>query len=62
MKLEIYSRTGEKIRTLVNGSSVNPPKEWDGRNESGASVAAGTYLVNMTIDGKLQTRKVVVIK
>ena len=36
--------------------------QWDGRNESGAEVASGTYYYQLVVDAQAQSRKMIVLK
>jgi hypothetical protein len=54
--LEVYSVTGEKIRTLIlpksNGSTRFDELEWNGNNELGAPLPAGTYIFKAFVKDK----------
>jgi hypothetical protein len=64
VSVEIYDVSGRLVRTLVDrdvapgASSVR----WDGRDESGRSVASGTYFARMETGGQRFDRKVLKIK
>ncbi|MFZ5517749.1 MAG: FlgD immunoglobulin-like domain containing protein [Candidatus Zhuqueibacterota bacterium] len=51
----VYNSLGEKVRTLVNDemSAGFYSVVWNGRNDSGDSVASGTYLCLMRVNGKI---------
>lgn len=53
VRLTIYNSLGEKVRTLVNDqkSAGFYSAIWDGTNDSRDSVASGTYLCSMQING-----------
>ncbi|MCK9399943.1 MAG: DUF1565 domain-containing protein [Bacteroidales bacterium] len=63
LNISVYSMSGMKVRTLVNNTGMVGDKGsfyWDGRDEYGNSLSAGTYILRMTIDGWLvETVKVV---
>jgi len=63
LNISVYSISGMKVRTLAdNTGSVGDKGSfyWDGRDEYGNSLSAGTYILRMTIDGWLvETVKVV---
>ncbi len=64
VKLKVYDVAGRLVRTLRNGvlGTGRYLERWDGKNEAGASVAAGLYLVEFKADGKTFRRKLVVAK
>ena len=46
--------SGERVRTVRDNIPVGGAHyyiEWDGKNDSGAQVASGTYVARMTIGG-----------
>jgi hypothetical protein len=57
----VYNIRGQLVRTLVDGVQVPGHHEvtWDARNDSGKSVAAGTYFYLMRAGGFEATRKLV---
>jgi hypothetical protein len=52
--LNIYNETGQLVRTLVDHEMSTGPhqRHWDGRNESGHTVAAGVYLYRLIVTGQ----------
>ncbi len=69
VSLSIYDTTGKLIRTLPLGyqsagfySSRGRAAYWDGRNETGESVASGIYFYQLTTPSFHQTRRLVIIK
>jgi hypothetical protein len=59
--LRIYGLRGEVVRTLVDGSrgaGVNSAT-WDGRDESGRTVAAGAYFARLEACGHALTRRLI---
>lgn len=64
VRLVVYNIRGEMIRTLVDGRLTAGGHEyrWDGRDEGGASVASGFYLVRFEIGPEVQTAKVTLLK
>jgi len=60
----IFSISGSKIKTLVNGSlSAGIHKfVWDTRTERGTEVGAGTYFLQVSAGGEEAVRKVIVLK
>ena len=63
-KLVIYNLTGQKIRTLADDrmTAGRHTVIWDGRNDTGNSVAAGVYLTRLTTGGYVETCKMVLVK
>ena len=64
-KVEIYDTTGRAIRDLL--SETLPAGwhgvDWDGRDDEGRSVAAGTYFYRLSVDGRLEdTGKAAVVR
>jgi hypothetical protein len=54
LEIQIFSVTGERVKTIhdnipTGGAHYYVP--WNGRNDSGAKVASGTYVARMTIGG-----------
>jgi len=61
--IEIYNVLGQKIRSLVN-TELSPgihQIEWDGRDDHGLKVSAGTYLLLLKSEDFIQTRKMVMV-
>jgi hypothetical protein len=63
-KLDVYSLTGQKVASLVDGYRASGRHEvsWNGRDQSGRQTASGMYFYRLTADGKALTRKFVVVK
>lgn len=67
VKVRIYNLSGFFIKTLVNGLTALQNREytlvWDGKDDTGAIVPSGIYLVNMDVgESKGITRKIIVKK
>lgn len=62
--VEVYNMLGEKVATIFNGQAQAGLNsiEWDGRNESGNSVASGIYFYRLTADKYTETKKMTLIK
>ena len=64
VRLTIFSIDGRLIRTLV--AMMREPGEyrvnWDGRDNQGAPVSAGTYLARLRAGGVVQTRSIMLLK
>ncbi len=68
--VNIYDETGQLVRTLVDGERAagQHAARWDGRNQSGNTVAAGIYLYRILVRGENeravfdQTRRMTFLK
>ena len=64
VSLKIYDAAGRHIKTLAE--DTRSPNEysvtWDGKNDAGASVAAGVYLYKLQTPDGTQTRRMVLVK
>ena len=60
----IYNVMGQKVRELVSESMEAGIYRamWDGRNENGDTVSAGTYVSRLSAAGKVMTHKMMVVK
>jgi hypothetical protein len=63
-KLEIYNIVGRKVITLLDDkrSAGSYVADWDGRDDSGNSVASGFYLYRLKTDDAVATRKMILLK
>jgi len=61
--LSIYTSTGQRIRTLVDGEHPAGSYSviWDGRDEAGRVVASGVYLCRMEADNYRAARKMLLV-
>ena len=65
VKLTIHDAAGRLVKTLITErrSSGDHQVTWDGRNDRGAVVAAGMYIVRLAADtGEVKTQKIGLIK
>lgn len=62
--LRIYDLRGSLVRTLVDGAQPAGMNRasWDGRDESGRTVASGSYFYRLTVGGQSQTKKLMLLK
>ena len=60
--LTICNILGDIVKTLVNApmSAGSHSVLWDGRDEKGAFVSAGTYFISLTSDGRRANEKIIV--
>ncbi|HPM04365.1 MAG TPA: T9SS type A sorting domain-containing protein, partial [Candidatus Cloacimonas sp.] len=63
-KVEIYNLKGQRIVTLFSGvqKSGNHSLIWNGRDESGRSVASGIYFSRLSVAGKTYERRMLLLK
>ena len=64
VRLEVFNTLGQPVRTLVDQiqDAGTHQKHWDARDQHGARVAAGVYLLLMRHPGGVQTRPLLYIK
>jgi hypothetical protein len=64
VSLVIYNLAGQKVRTLVNETKAPSYYKviWDGRNESGSTVATGTYFYKLVSGNYSKIVKMTLIK
>ncbi len=60
-RLAIYSVSGARVRTLVEGTLPAGPTEtaWDGRDGAGRLLPAGTYFARLEADGRRLSRTLI---
>jgi hypothetical protein len=64
VEVAIFDLTGRRVKILVQ-ESLDPGSystSWDGTNLAGNLMPSGTYLVGMSRDGEVETRKISLIK
>ncbi len=61
--LTVYNIMGQSVRRLAEGYMTAGPQRvvWDGRNDSGETVAAGVYLYRLTAGGRSLTKKMLLL-
>ncbi len=64
VRLEIFDMAGRKIITLQDGmqQAGNYNYQWTGVDQSGRSVASGSYFYRLIMDGKVLSKKMNLIK
>jgi Peptidase family C25/Propeptide_C25/FlgD Ig-like domain len=62
--LKVYNLKGQVIRTLMNApcEAGYYTLNWDGKDNYGKEVASGVYFSNLSVNGKRQSRKMLMIK
>jgi len=63
-KVKVFNVRGELVKTLHDGvaQTADLNLEWNGRDDRGASVASGVYLVKAITEGFSDTKKAVLVK
>jgi hypothetical protein len=64
VQLEIFNILGQQVKVLTDARYPEGAHAvvWDGRDESGRTVASGVYLYRLVADGYVKSRKMVVLK
>lgn len=65
VNVAVYNILGQKIRTLVSEKGMRTgvyETKWNGKDESGKSVASGMYLYRVVAGDKSETRKMMLLK
>jgi hypothetical protein len=63
--LEIYDVLGQKVKTLVNGETMDPGYYhiiWNGTNQSGSTVSTGIYFYRIVADKFTSLKKMMFLK
>jgi subtilisin-like proprotein convertase family protein len=64
VELSVYNIAGQRVRTLASGLQ-SPAKylmEWDGRDDQGRAIAAGVYLVRLSVNRRTTSTKMVAVR
>jgi hypothetical protein len=61
---EVFNIRGQRIRCLVDGVRGSGYHEllWDARDENGIIVNSGAYFLVFRIDGRIYSRKILMLK
>ncbi|WP_243664544.1 FlgD immunoglobulin-like domain containing protein [Rhodothermus marinus] len=65
VSLEVYNALGQRVRVLQSSARLTPGTHtitWDGRDDTGAGVASGLYLVVARSGEQVVSRQVVRIR
>jgi hypothetical protein len=64
IRLEVFSITGERIITLVNGYRMAGyfQELWDGHDSSGKKVSSSVYFYRLSAEGYVKTRKMILMR
>ena len=62
--LSIFNLAGQKVATLMDGirQAGAHTIRWDGRDDSGRELASGVYLYRLQSSGRVETRKLVLLR
>jgi hypothetical protein len=62
--LSIYNVKGQLVKTLLNGKADFGRNSliWNGKDNNGTSVSSGLYFYRLSTDGKVETRKMMLMK
>lgn len=62
--LSVYNVKGQLVKTLLNGRADfgRTNLVWNGTDNSGSSVSSGLYFYRLSTDGKVETRKMMLMK
>jgi hypothetical protein len=63
--LEIYDMLGQKVRTLINGETMEPGYynvSWNGTNQAGTTVSSGVYFYRIVADKFMSLKKMMFMK
>lgn len=63
-RLSVYDASGRLVRTLVEGAleAGTREMEWDARDDRGARLPGGVYLLRLESGGAVETRKVAIVR
>ena len=62
--LEVYDLTGQRVRELVDHYHEGGRYQvsWDGSDEAGIPLSSGVYLLRLQALGRVETRKMMLMK
>ncbi len=64
VNLRVYAVNGQLVRTLLEKDMPRGPHSvrWDGRDDSGRSVASGVYFYSLVASGVRESRKMILLR
>ena len=64
VRLEIFNLLGQRTRTLVNTTQAAGfyKIQWDGKSDSQVEVGTGTYFYRLSTNGKIRTKRMVLLR
>ena len=62
--LVVFDVSGRRVKTLVDRrlQATTHTFEWDGTDDAGRRVASGVYFYRLVADGRVLTRRMVLLK
>jgi hypothetical protein len=62
--LRVFDAAGRLVKTLLSGDVAEGPGQtvWNGRNDSGHEVGAGVYFFRLESRGRVETRKLLLVR
>jgi sugar lactone lactonase YvrE len=63
-RLALYDVSGRRVREFMRGPAPGGPQSlrWDGRDQNGAPVGSGVFFLRLAADGRLLTRRLVLLR
>lgn len=60
----VFDANGRRLRTLADGARAPGPQSltWDGADDAGQPVAAGTYLIRLALPDSTVTRRAIIVR
>jgi hypothetical protein len=64
VRLEVYDLAGRRLAVLLDGSLPGGAytSRWSGRTDAGVTVATGVYFSRLTVEGNVQTKRMVLVR
>jgi hypothetical protein len=64
VRLTVFNILGQEVTTLVNQTQAagTYTVEWNGRDQSGMSVASGLYLYRLDLPDRAESRKMILVR
>ncbi|MBN2170508.1 MAG: VCBS repeat-containing protein [Candidatus Krumholzibacteriota bacterium] len=65
VRLEVFDLGGRRVRTLIDGAIYGAGTHgitWQGRDDSGRALASGIYFARLSASGRVETRKLTLLK
>jgi flagellar hook assembly protein FlgD len=64
VSLKIYNSAGQLVKVLADGYQTAGEHSimWDGRNDRSIIVAEGIYFCRLEAEGKVETKKMILVK
>ncbi|MCP4708338.1 MAG: T9SS type A sorting domain-containing protein, partial [Planctomycetes bacterium] len=65
VELSIYNSAGQQVSALINRSRLSAgihDIRWDGSDDVGRKLSSGQYICHLSIDGQIQTTRMILLK